>query len=130
MTIAPKSIKLLPLVLAFALSATLGQATTIVGSGGTAGAQFITTEGIFLTPTNSVVQVGVYDAINGFTQFASTDISPITFGTTTSLTGRWLGNFADTSSLANSFNGKQIAVRITCPVFEHSQLSHQRRRGW
>lgn len=86
-------------------------ATTVTASGGTTGAQFITTLGTFLTPTNSTVSVGFFEA-NIFTAFALADATPISFGTTASLTGRWLGNAADTSVAANAFNGKQIWFKI------------------
>jgi hypothetical protein len=91
----------------------LAQATTVTGSGGTTGAQFVTSTGVFLTPTNASVQVGTFNSTtNLFTQFAVADASPINFGTTATLEGRWLGNFADTSAAANAFNGAPIWVRI------------------
>ena len=99
------------------LAALLGfgaaNATTVTGSGGTTGAQFVNGFGEFLTPSNSTVQVGTFNEGSGiFTQFAALDATPINFGTTTSLQGRWLGNFADTSAGANAFSGSPIWVLI------------------
>jgi hypothetical protein len=88
------------------------RATTITASGGTTGAQFITSTGVFLTPVNSTVTVG--SLVGGvFTPFAITDPTPITFGTTSAFEGRWLGNAGDISNAANPFNGLQIWFRIT-----------------
>jgi len=93
--------------------ASAANATTITGSGGTTGAQFVTSTGVFLTPTNATVQIGTFNTTtNIFTQFAVADASPISFGTTASLQGRWLGNFSDNSASATPFNGQQIWVRI------------------
>ena len=92
----------------------LAQATTITGSGGTTGAQFVTSTGVFLTPSNSTVQVGTFNVGTSiFTQFAALDATPINFGTTPTLQGRWLGNYADTAATANAFNGLPIWVRIS-----------------
>jgi hypothetical protein len=87
------------------------QATTITASGGTTGAQFVTSAGTFLTPSNATVTVGSLSE-GVFTPFAVADASPISFGTTAALEGRWLGNAADTSNAANPFNGLQIWFRI------------------
>jgi len=101
------------LALSAILVSGLAHATTVTGSGGTTGAQFVTSTGVFLTPTNATVQVGTFNTTtNLFTQFAAADASPISFGTTAALTGRWLANYADTSAAANAFNGAPIWVRI------------------
>lgn len=100
-------------VLAALAIGSVANATTITGSGGTAGAQFVTSTGVFLTPTNATVQVGSFNTTtNIFTQFAALDTTPINFGTSAALTGRWLGSFGDNSADANAFNGQQIWVRI------------------
>jgi hypothetical protein len=97
----------------FAAALVSANATTIAGSGGTAGSQFVTSAGTFLTPTNAAVQVGSF-IDNVFTQFAIADATPISFGTTVSLQGRWLGNFSDNQALtAAPFNGLQVWFKIT-----------------
>jgi hypothetical protein len=101
-------------ILGAILAGGLAQATTITGSGGTTGAQFVTSTGVFLTPTNATVQVGTFNTTtNLFTQFAATDTSPISFGTSAALTGRWLNSFGDNSGTAAAFNGQQIWVKIS-----------------
>ncbi|MCF7676324.1 MAG: hypothetical protein K9N23_02070 [Akkermansiaceae bacterium] len=97
-------------IVAAAMVGSVG-ATTVTASGGTTGAQFITSAGTFLTPTNAVVSVGLLEA-NIFTMFATADATPINFGTAAILEGRWLGNAADTSVAANPFNGLQIWFKI------------------
>jgi hypothetical protein len=99
-------------VFAIGLTMAASNATTVTAGGGTTGAQFVTSAGTFLTPTNATVEVG---SLSGsiFTKFAVTDASPINFGTSVALTGRWLGNFADTSAAANPFNGLQIWFKVS-----------------
>ena len=81
--------------------------------GSSTGAQFVTSTGVFLAPTNSLVQIGVYNpSSNVFTQFATGDLTPITIGVIPPLLGRWSGSFSDLSIVANSFNGQPIWVRI------------------
>jgi hypothetical protein len=104
-----------PRIVFLAALALLGaaKATTITAGGGTGAAQFVTTTGVLLTPTNASIQVGTYNSTtNVFTQFATGDLSPITFSTVAALRGRWIGNAVDNSPAANLFNGQPIWLRI------------------
>jgi len=96
-----------------AAAATMGaaSATTILASGGITGAQFVDSLGTILTSANTSVLVG---SMTGdiFTQFAVSDISPITLGTSGNLLGRWSSSFADTGSTANPFNGLPVWFKI------------------
>ncbi len=90
----------------------VAQATTIGVGGGTAAAQFVTSTGVILSPSNATVHVGTYiDSV--FRQFAVTDSTPMTFATTGALQGRLSGNWADTSNEATAFNGAQVWFRVS-----------------
>lgn len=104
-----------PRVFLFAFLAVVGSAgaTSINAVGGSGSAQFVTSTGVFLTPTIASVQVGIFNSTtNVFTQFATGDLSPISFVTVPSLLGRWNGGFSDFTATANDFNGQPIWFRI------------------
>ncbi len=105
-------IKLIGWLITVGLAGVAG-ATTITASGGTTGAQFVTTAGTLLTGTNASILVGSMSG-NIFTQFALADATPPAFGTSATLLGRWLGNAADASNAtASAFNGLQIWFKVT-----------------
>lgn len=104
--------KTFSLLIALGLAGISG-ATTITASGGTTGAQFVTSAGTLLTGTNASILVGSMSG-NIFTQFAIADLTPPAFGTTSTLLGRWLGNAADASNAtAAAFNGLPIWFKVT-----------------
>lgn len=102
------------LTLGFATLALTGaNATTVTATGGTTGAQFITSTGTILTSGNTSIAVGRLTG-DVFTQFAPSDISPPTLGSAGALLGRWSGNAADASNVtASPFNGAVIVFRLT-----------------
>lgn len=99
-------------ILALVAAATAANATTIGSGGGTATAQFFTSTGVILSPTNATVQVGIYNGTL-FTQFAAADSSPMTFSTVAATLGRLSGNWADTGTTANAFNGQAVWFRVS-----------------
>jgi|ERR1035437_1152788 hypothetical protein len=102
------------LITLLAVAATLGSAsaTTITGSGGTTGAQFITSAGTMLTSANASILCGSMSG-NIFTRFAIADVTPIVLGSSGVLLGRWSSSFADTSATAVPFNGLQVWFKVT-----------------
>ncbi|WP_367870455.1 PEP-CTERM sorting domain-containing protein [Luteolibacter sp. Populi] len=106
--------KLLVSCLAAILAIGGAKATTISLAGGVAGLMFTTSEGQTLQPMAGVsLQVGRLNTTTGvFTQFAPTDATPPSFGTTGNLAGRWLGNASDNTAAADAFNGAQMWFRV------------------
>ena len=88
-------------------------ATTVTASGGTTGAQFVTSAGSLLNAATGSILVGSMSG-NIFTQFAVADVAPPVFGASGGvLDGRWSGNAADASNTtAAPFNGLQIWFRV------------------
>jgi hypothetical protein len=99
-------------ILGLVAAISTANATTIGSGGGTATAQFFTSTGVILSPTNATVQVGTYNG-SLFTQFAAADATPMTFSTVAATVGRLSGNWADIGATANAFNGQAVWFRVT-----------------
>jgi hypothetical protein len=89
-------------------------ATTISVGGGTSGALWVTSTGVTLTAANSVFKIGLWNGTT-FTQFASTDTTPMAIGTAV-FAGKLTGNYSDNSAAATTFNNAliwyQVAVNL------------------
>lgn len=105
--------KLVGLLVSLGLAG-ISQAVVITASGGTTGAQFVTSVGTLLTSTNASIEVGSLSG-NIFTQFAVADLTQPAFGAAGGvLAGRWTGNATDNNNVtASPFNSAQIWFKVT-----------------
>jgi hypothetical protein len=101
----------------------VSHATTITLGGGVDGRTFLTATSIFpdvpltpLRPEIATLEVGRMSG-GSFVHFAPADLTPVSFGSSGNLLGKWQGNASDTSAGANAFNGQQIWFRVRGDLF-------------
>jgi hypothetical protein len=108
-------VKRIPLLVLLAGCVTLpGYATTVSVTGSPVGVKFYTSTGESLIASNATLAVGMMQG-SSFIEFAPDDPDPLTFSSG-SLAGVWNGGVADTSAVADSFNGQLIWFRIEAQV--------------